>query len=444
MPRLVSHPDEVKVLSRRFGLGAANIDKYIELDGYAGVQKAIAKGPDAMPGWIIAEMKASGLRGRGGAGFPVGMKWSFVPKTSPKPKYVLVNGDESEPGTCKDHLLFREDPHAVIEGAIIAGLAVGAKMGFIYLRGEYRYLLKIVEKAVADAYAKGFLGKNIFGVEGLDFDIVTQTGAGAYEVGEESALMESLEGKRGIPRIRPPFPAVVGLYGGPTIINNAETIANAPHILLMGGEAYAALGTERNGGTRLFGISGHVERPGVYELPMGYSLRKAIYDVAGGIKGGKQLKAVVPGGASCPVLRADEIDVGLDFDQMAKAGTMLGSGGIVVLDETVSIVEFALRTIKFYQHESCGWCIPCREGTDWIKKTLTRVYEGGGQKKDIDNVQYLAENMMGRTFCPLGDAAAMPTLGFVKKFRKEFEDYIDGKKAGTPVMTEQELVGAGH
>jgi NADH-quinone oxidoreductase subunit F len=444
MPRLVSHPDEVKVLSRRFGLGAANIDKYVELDGYAGVQKAIAKGPDAMPGWIIAEMKASGLRGRGGAGFPAGMKWSFVPKASPKPKYVLVNGDESEPGTCKDHVLFREDPHAVIEGAMIAGLAVGAKMGFIYLRGEYRYLLKIVEKAVADAYAKGFLGKNIFGVEGLDFDIVTQTGAGAYEVGEESALMESLEGKRGVPRIRPPFPAVVGLYGGPTIINNAETIANAPHILLMGGEAYAALGTERNGGTRLFGISGHVERPGVYELPMGYSLRKAIYDVAGGIKGGKQLKAVVPGGASCPVLRADEIDVGLDFDQMAKAGTMLGSGGIVVLDETVSIVEFALRTIKFYQHESCGWCIPCREGTDWIKKTLTRVYEGGGQKKDIDNVQYLAENMMGRTFCPLGDAAAIPTLGFVKKFRKEFEDYIDGKKAGTPVMTEQELVGAGH
>jgi NADH-quinone oxidoreductase subunit F len=443
MPRLVSHPDEAIVLKRRFGQGAANIDKYIELDGYAGVQKAIAQGEE-MPAWIINTMKASGLRGRGGAGFPTGMKWSFVPKTSPKPKYVLVNGDESEPGTCKDHILFREDPHSVIEGCMIAGLAIGSKMGFIYLRGEYRYLLNIVEKAVADAYAKGFLGKNIFG-SGLDFDIVTQTGAGAYEVGEESALMESLEGKRGIPRIRPPFPAVVGLYGGPTIINNAETIANAPHILLMGGEAYAALGTERNGGTRLFGISGHVERPGVYELPMGYSLRKAIYEVAGGIKGGKQLKAVVPGGASCPVLRADEIDVGLDFDQMAKAGTMLGSGGIVVLDETVSIVEFALRTIKFYQHESCGWCIPCREGTDWIKKTLTRVYEGGGQKKDIDNVQYLAENMMGRTFCPLGDAAAMPTLGFVKKFRKEFEDYIDGKKAGTPVMTtEHDLVGAGH
>ncbi|MDR3746502.1 MAG: NADH-quinone oxidoreductase subunit NuoF [Acidobacteriaceae bacterium] len=443
MPRLVSHPDEAIVLKRRFGQGAASIDKYVELEGYAAVQKAIAQGPDAMPNWIIDTMKASGLRGRGGAGFPTGLKWSFVPKTSAKPKYVLVNGDESEPGTCKDHLIFREDPHTIIEGAMIAGLAIGAKMGFIYLRGEYRYLLQIMEHAVAEAYERGYLGKNIFG-SGLDFDIVTQTGAGAYEVGEESALMESLEGKRGVPRIRPPFPAVVGLYGGPTVINNVETIANVPHILLMGGEAYAKLGTERNGGTRLFGISGHVNRPGVYELPMGYSMRKAIYEVAGGIRDGKQLKAVVPGGSSCPVLRADEIDVGLDFDQMAKAGTMLGSGGIVVLDETVSIVEFALRTIKFYQHESCGWCIPCREGTDWIKKTLTRVYEGGGQKKDIDNVQYLAENMMGRTFCPLGDAAAMPTLGFVKKFRKEFEDYIEGKKAGTPLITVQELVGAGH
>ena len=443
MPRLVSHPDEVKVLSRRFGQGATNIDKYVELDGYKAVQNAIAQGAE-MSNFIINTMKSSGLRGRGGAGFPTGMKWSFVPKASPKPKYVLVNGDESEPGTCKDHVIFREDPHSVIEGTMIAGLAIGSKLGFIYLRGEYRYLLKIVEKAVADAYAKGFLGKNIFGKEGVDFDIITQTGAGAYEVGEESALMESLEGKRGIPRIKPPFPAVVGLYGGPTVINNAETIAAAPPILRMGGEAYAKLGSERNGGTRLFGISGHVEKPGIYELPMGYSLRKAIYEVAGGIKGGKKLKAVVPGGASCPVLTADEIDVGLDFDQMGKAGTMLGSGGIVVLDETVSIVEFALRTISFYQHESCGWCIPCREGTDWIKKTLARVYAGGGTKKDIDNVQYLADNMMGRTFCPLGDAAAMSTLGFVKKFRKEFEDYIDGNRAGTPVMSEQRLVGAGH
>jgi NADH-quinone oxidoreductase subunit F len=443
MPTLVSHPDEVKVVSRRFGMGAAEIDRYIELDGYKAAQMAIENGPE----WIVNTMKASGLRGRGGAGFPTGMKWSFVPKVSEKPKYVLVNGDESEPGTCKDHVIFLHDPHAVIEGTMIAGLAIGAKMGFIYLRGEYRYLLKIVEKAVADAYAKGYLGKNIFGKEGVDFDIITQTGAGAYEVGEESALMESLEGKRGVPRIKPPFPAVVGLYGGPTVINNAETIANAPHILLMGGEAYAKLGTERNGGTRLFGISGHVERPGVYELPMGYSLRKAIYEVAGGIKDGKQLKAVVPGGSSCPVLKADEIDVGLDFDQMAKAGTMLGSGGIVVLDETVSIVEFALRTIRFYQHESCGWCIPCREGTDWLKKTLTRFHAGGGNKKDIDNIQYLAENMMGRTFCPLGDAAAMPTLGFIKKFRSEFEEYLAGARVEHPLIQitpvgEPEMAGA--
>src|SRR3978361_2184946 len=433
MPALVSHPDEVKVISRRFGQGAADIEKDLELDGYKAIQNAIAEGPE----WIVNVMKASGMRGRGGAGFPTGMKWSFVPKVSEKPKYVLVNGDESEPGTCKDHVIFLEDPHAVIEGTMIAGLAIGSKLGFIYLRGEYRYLPKIVEKAVADAYAKGFLGKNIFGKEGVDFDIITQTGAGAYEVGEESALMESLEGKRGVPRIKPPFPAVVGLYGGPTVINNAETIAAAPHILLMGGEAYAKLGSERNGGTRLFGISGHVERPGIYELPMGYNLKKAIYEVAGGIKGGKALKAVVPGGSSCPVLLPEEIDVGLDSDQRGKAGTMLGSGGIVVLDDSVSIVEFALRTIAFYQHESCGWCMPGREGTDWIKKTLTRVHAGGGNKKDIDNVQYLAENMMGRTFCPLGDAAAMPTLAFVKKFRKEFEDYIDGKKAGTPIITVQ-------
>ena len=447
MPTLVSHPDEVKVISRRFGQGAADIDKYIELDGYKAVQMAIEKGPEDGATWIVNEMKASGLRGRGGAGFPTGMKWSFVPKVAPKPKYVLVNGDESEPGTCKDHVIFLHDPHAIIEGTMIAGLAIGSKMGFIYLRGEYRYLLKIVEKAVADAYAKGFLGKNIFGKEGVDFDIVTQTGAGAYEVGEESALMESLEGKRGVPRIKPPFPAVVGLYGGPTVINNAETIANAPHILLMGGAEYAKLGSERNGGTRLFGISGHVERPGVYELPMGYSMRDAIYKVAGGIKDGKKLKAVVPGGSSCPVLKADEIDVGLDFDQMAKAGTMLGSGGIVVLDDSVSIVEFALRTIRFYQHESCGWCIPCREGTDWLKKTLTRFHAGGGNKKDIDNIQYLAENMMGRTFCPLGDAAAMPTLGFIKKFRSEFEEYLAGARVPNPLIQiqpigELELAGA--
>jgi NADH-quinone oxidoreductase subunit F len=422
MPELVSHPDEVKLLSKRFGMGATDIDRYMELGGYKSLRKAIENGPE----WVINEMKASGLRGRGGAGFPTGMKWSFVPKNVDRPKYVLVNGDESEPGTCKDHMIFLHDPHSIIEGTIIAGLAIGSKMGFIYLRGEYRYLIEIMEKAIEQCYAKGILGKNIMGL-GFDYDCISHTGAGAYEVGEESALMESLEGKRGVPRIKPPFPAVVGLYGGPTVINNAETIASVAPILEMGGAEYAKIGTERNGGTRLFGISGHVNKPGVYELPMGYNLKKMIYEVAGGIRGGKKLKAVVPGGSSCPVLRADEIDVGMDFDQMGKAGTMLGSAGVVVIDETVCMVEFALRTIKFYQHESCGWCIPCREGTDWLKKTLTRFHAGGGVAKDIDNIKYLAENMLGRTFCPLGDAAAMPTIGFIKKFRDEFEAHLDGR-----------------
>ncbi len=435
MPRLVSHSDEVKIVTSRFGKGAAKIDRYLELGGYEAAKKCLAQGSD----WIVEEMKASGLRGRGGAGFSTGMKWSFVPKQSAKPKFILVNGDESEPGTCKDHLIFLHDPHSVIEGTIIAGLAVGARMGFIYLRGEYRYLLEIVERAVADAYDRGFLGKNIFG-SGVEFQIITQTGAGAYEVGEESALMESLEGKRGVPRIKPPFPAVVGLYGGPTVINNAETIATVPHVISMGAASYAAIGTPRNGGTRLFGISGHVERPGVYELPMGYNLKKMIYEVAGGIRDGRSLKAVVPGGSSTPVLLPEEIDIGMDFDQVGKAGSMLGSGGVVVIDDRTCIVEFALRTISFYQHESCGWCIPCREGTDWLKKSLTRFHAGFGSVSDIDNIRYLAENMLGRTFCPLGDAAAMPTLGFVKKFRKEFEEHLNGApcpytRAGTPQLT---------
>ncbi len=422
MADLVSHPDEVKVISSRWGKGATNIDRYLELDGYKAVQKALTMTPDA----IIAEVKTSNLRGRGGAGFPTGMKWSFVPKESAKPKYILCNGDESEPGTCKDRLIFEHDPHAVIEGVIIAGLAVGAKSGYIYLRGEYRYLSIIMQKAIADAYAKGFIGKNIFG-SGKDFDVYWHGGAGAYEVGEESALMESLEGKRGVPRIRPPFPAVVGLWGGPTVINNAETLAAVPHILLMGGQKYADLGTPRNGGTRLFCLSGNLEKPGVYELPMGYNLKKMIYEVGGGIQNGRQLKAVVPGGSSVPALLPEEIDIAMDFDSVMKAGSMLGSGGVVILDDRTCIVKFALRTIKFYQHESCGWCIPCREGTDWLKKTLTRFHAGGGIKKDIDNIKYLADNMLGRTFCPLGDAAAMPIIAFVQKFRKEFEDHLEGK-----------------
>src|SRR6266446_6382654 len=293
MADLVSHPDEIKVVSSRFGKGATNVDRYIELDGYKAVRKALEMTPDA----IINEVKTSSLRGRGGAGFPTGMKWSFVPKESAKPKYVLVNGDESEPGTCKDRLILEHDPHAVIEGVMIAGLAVGAQKGDIYIRGEYRYLTIIMQKAIADAYARGFLGKNIFG-SGRDLDIFWHGGAGAYEVGEESALMESLEGKRGIPRIRPPFPAVVGLWGGPTVINNVETLAAVPPIIMGGAEWYSKLGTPKNGGTRLFCLAGNLNKPGVYELPMGYNLKKMIYEVGGGIPNGRSLKAVVPGGSS--------------------------------------------------------------------------------------------------------------------------------------------------
>ncbi|MBV9183016.1 MAG: NADH-quinone oxidoreductase subunit NuoF, partial [Acidobacteria bacterium] len=328
MAELVSHPDEVRVVSSRFGQGATRIDRFLELDGYKAAQKALTLQPEA----IINEVKNSGLRGRGGAGFNTGLKWSFVPKQSAKPKYILCNGDESEPGTCKDRLIFEHDPHSVIEGVIIAGLAVGAHAGYIYIRGEYRYLLEIMQKAIADAYARGFLGKNIFG-SSYSFDVYWHGGAGAYEVGEESALMESLEGKRGVPRIRPPFPAVVGLWGGPTVINNVETLASVPPIILKGAEWYASLGTPKNGGTRLFCLSGHIEKPGVYELPMGYNLGKMIYDVGGGIPGGRKLKAVVPGGSSCPLLTAEEIDLPMDFDALMKAGSMLGSGGVVMVDD---------------------------------------------------------------------------------------------------------------
>ena len=434
MADLVSHPDEVRVVSQRFGKGAADIDRYIDLDGYQALQKALGLGADG----IINEVKASNLRGRGGAGFPTGMKWSFVPKESPKPKYVLCNGDESEPGTCKDRLILEHDPHSVIEGVVIAGLSIRAKVGFIYIRGEYRYLVNIMRKAIADAYARGCLGRNIFG-SGVDFDVYWHTGAGAYEVGEESALMESLEGKRGVPRIRPPFPAVVGLWGGPTIINNVETLASVPHIIHGGGQRFADLGTPKNGGTRLFCLSGHVNKPGVYELPLGYNLRKMIDEVGGGIWKGRKLKAVTPGGSSTPVLTADEVDVGMDFDQLMKAGSMLGSGGVVVLDDQTCMVKYAQRIMMFYQHESCGWCIPCREGTDWLKKTLNRFHAGGGVKRDIDNIQYLAENMLGRTFCPLGDAAAMPIISIVKKYREEFEAHLEGRPCPYEAASVQQL-----
>ena len=413
-------PLEVKVISKRFGIpNAASIDVYLQHDGYKGLQKALGMKPED----VINEVKNSGLRGRGGAGFNAGMKWSFVPKQSSKPKYVVCNADESEPGTCKDRPLMENDPHQLIEGILIAGHAIQSQQGYIYIRGEYRYLMDIVDRAIEEAYARGYLGKNILG-SGFNFDLCTHTGAGAYECGEETALLNSLEGLRGYPRVKPPFPAVVGLYGGPTVINNVETLSNVPHILLNGAEWYAKLGTPKNGGTRLFCLSGCIARPGVYELPMGFPLRRIIEEVGGGVAGGKKLKGVIPGGSSCPVLTADEIDVAMDFESVAKAGSMLGSGGVVVLDEDACMVKVAQRIAKFYAHESCGWCVPCREGTAWLKNLLTRFHSGAGVEDDVDTGLDVALNILGKTLCPLGDAAAMPAISIFKKFRHEFEEHL--------------------
>ena len=418
-------PLEVPVVSARFDFeNSASIDTYLANDGYVAIKKALEMTPEA----IIDLLKASGLRGRGGAGFPTGMKWSFVPRNTGKPTYVVCNSDESEPGTCKDRLLMQNDPHQLIEGMLIGGWTIRSNKGYIFIRGEYRYLIEIVDRALEEAYAHGFLGKNILG-SGWDFDLYTHTGAGAYECGEESALLESLEGKRGVPRLKPPFPAVVGAFQSPTILNNTETFSSIPAIFRGGAEWYAGLGSPKNGGTRLMCVSGHVNKPGVYEMPMGFPLMRLINEVCGGVRNGKKLKAVIPGGSSSPVLKADECDVALDFDSLAKAKTMAGSGGLVVLDEDTDIVAVALRTIKFYAHESCGWCIPCREGTTWLKKVLTRFHEGGGLQSDIDLIGELAANMLGRTFCPLGDAAAMPTGAFVAKFRDEFEARLQQTRA---------------
>ncbi len=423
MPYNESSPLEVKVLSKRFGLpNSSAIDTYLSTDGYVAFRKALGMKPEE----IIEQVKVSNLRGRGGAGFPAGMKWGFVPRNSPKPKYIVVNADEGEPGTCKDRLLIEYDPHQLIEGVLIAGLAVGAHAGYVYIRGEYRYLIEIMDRAIEEAHVRGFLGKNILG-SGFDFELYTHTGAGSYECGEESALLESLEGKRGVPRIRPPFPAVVGAFQCPTVLNNVETFCAVPAIIRDGGVAFANLGTPKNGGTRLFCISGHVNRPGVYELPMGFNLLRMIEEVAGGVRGGKKLKAVIPGGSSCPVLKAEECDLPMDFDSVAKAGSMLGSGGVIVMDENTCMVRAALRIMRFYAHESCGWCIPCREGTLWLRKLMVRMHSGEGRQSDIGLIGDIARNMLGRTFCPLGDAAAMPAISFVEKFRDEFEAHLDGK-----------------
>jgi NADH-quinone oxidoreductase subunit F len=400
------------------------MDVYQSLGGYTGLAKALR---EYKPEEVTEIVKKSGLRGRGGAGFPTGMKWGFVPKGSGNPIYLCVNADESEPGTFKDRLIIEKDPHQLLEGIIISAYALGCHQAFIYIRGEFFYGSEVLNKAVAEAYEKGFLGKDILG-SGFDLDLMVHRGAGAYICGEETALLESLEGKRGHPRLKPPFPAVVGLYGAPTVINNVETLANVPHIINNGAAWYASIGVERNAGTRLFGVSGHVMKRGVYELPMGTPMRELIYDHCGGIREGRKLKAIVPGGSSVPVLTADQVDVPLDFDSIAKAGSMLGSAGVIVMDDSVCMVKAALRISKFYAEESCGQCTQCREGTEWLYRILSRLENGRGKHSDLELMLDICASMKGRTICPLSDAAAMPIESYIQKFYDEFAAHIQEQR----------------
>ncbi len=400
--------------------GLRALDTYVANGGYAAVRKALG-GPT--PEELVELVKASNLRGRGGAGFPTGMKWSFLPKQTAKPVYLCVNGDESEPGTFKDREIMEDDPHQLIEGIIIAGYAIKCHTAYVYIRGEMKLACERMEAAIAEARAAGFLGKNILGT-GFDLEVHVHRGAGAYICGEETGLIESLEGKRAYPRIKPPFPAVYGLFGCPTIVNNVETLACVPHIVLRGADWFRGIGPEKSPGPKLFCVSGHVVRPGTYELPMGTPLREIIYTHAGGIPNGRTLKAVIPGGASMPVFTPAEIDVPMDMDSVQKAGSFLGSAGVMVMDDSVCMVWTLLVLSRFFHHESCGQCTPCREGTGWLHKVLTGLEDGGASPRDVDLLLSIAGNMMGNTICALADAAAMPVRAFVTKYRAEFEQHV--------------------
>ncbi len=402
---------------------STSIRTYEAGGGYKSLKKYLSMTPDE----IIDQVKKATLRGRGGAGFPTGLKWSFLPKDNPKPRYLCVNADESEPGTYKDRVIIERDPHQLIEAVVVSTHAIRSKTAYIYIRGEFHEGFRTLDRALREAYGAGYVGRNILGT-GADVDIYIHRGAGSYECGEETALIESLEGKRGQPRLKPPFPAVVGLYGCPTIVNNVETLVNVPLILDRGPEWFASYGTEKNGGPKLYSISGDVQRPGSYEAPMGkITLRQLIYDYAGGPKPGRSLRAVVPGGSSTPVLRADEIDVAMDFDSIAKAGSMLGSAGCVVLDDSRSMVALARNLTYFYKHESCGKCSPCREGTGWLLRVLMRIEGGEGTERDMDILKTVCDSIGGKTLCPFGDAAIAPALSTMAKFREEYEYHIREK-----------------
>lgn len=410
-----------KYLSEQFKVdNFFKLDVYLKHNGYKAVKKALT---ELNPETILKETKAANLRGRGGAGFPAGVKWSFVPQKVDKPKYLCVNADEGEPGTIKDRYIMTHNPHMLLEGIIIASFCVGINNAYIYIRGEYENVALRLETAIDEAYKKGYLGENILG-SGFNLDITVHRGAGAYICGEETALLESLEGKRGNPRLKPPFPALIGLFQCPTVINNVETLSNIPFIILQGADWFCAQGLPKDGGTRIFGVSGMVKNPGIYELPVGTNLKELIFKHAGGLKEGKKLKAVIPGGMSSPILKADEIDIKMDCNTLMTLDSMLGSGAVIVLDEDTSMLTVLKIITKFYSHESCGQCTPCRIGNSWIKKTVERISRGDGKAGDLDNITRLASNMLGKTLCPMGDAAAMPILAIIKKFRKELESKI--------------------
>ncbi len=409
------------VLLRHRGISDYHtLEVYERHGGYEATRRALR---DFQPDQLVEMVKSSGLRGRGGAGFPTGLKWSFLPKQTEKPVYLCVNADESEPGTFKDREIIEFDPHQLLEGIIITSYAIRCHKAFIYIRGEFFFGAKVLDAAIAEAQAKGYLGKSVFG-SGFDLDVVVHRGAGAYICGEETGLIESLEGKRAYPRVKPPFPATYGLFGSPTIVNNVETLACVPHIVSRGPEWFKSIGPEKGPGPKLYCVSGHVERPGIYELPMGAPLREILYTHCGGIPGGRKLKAVIPGGSSVPVFTAEEIDVPMDFDSVAKAGSLLGSAGIIVMDDSTCMVRALEVIARFYHHESCGQCTPCREGTGWLHKVLRHLEEGTGREEDLQLLVDISDNMMGNTVCVLADAAAMPTKSFVSKFRDEFVEHV--------------------
>lgn len=422
------------------GLNGGNwrLQDYLARGGYQALRKILGKdgGEGLTQDQVIAEVKASGLRGRGGAGFPTGLKWSFMPRAFPGDKYVVCNSDEGEPGTFKDRDILLFNPHAVIEGMTIAGYAMGAARGYNYIHGEVWEVYKRFEEALEEARKAGFLGKNILG-SGFDFELFAHHGYGAYICGEETALLESIEGKKGQPRFKPPFPASFGLFGKPTTINNTETFAAVPFILNVGADAYLEAGKANNGGTKLFSVSGHVNRPGNYEIPLGTPF-STLLEMAGGMRGGRKLKACIPGGSSSPVLPGDVMmDCTMDYDSISKAGSMLGSGAVIVMDESTCMVKALDRLSFFYYEESCGQCTPCREGTNWLYKVVHRIENGLGRPEDLDLLGSITSNIMGRTICALGDAASMPVQSFIKHFRDEFAYHIEHKKCLVPLEVQR-------